>query len=38
MHAVNDRYGELAIAPAALLGTKNRVSSKIAFGSTRYFD
>jgi DNA polymerase IV len=38
IHSVNDRYGELVVAPATLLDTQNRVSRKIAFGSTRYFD
>ena len=38
IHSINDRYGELSLAPAALLGTQNRVSRKIAFGSTRYFE
>lgn len=36
LQAVNDRYGELTLVPARLLGTENYVREKISFGSTRY--
>lgn len=36
LQAVNDRYGELTLIPARLLGAKNYVPEKISFGSTRY--
>ena len=37
MHDVNDRYGELALVPAAVVKSKNRMADKIPFGSVRYF-
>jgi DNA polymerase-4 len=36
LQAVNDRYGELSLIPARLLGTQDYVPEKIAFGSARY--
>lgn len=36
LQAINDRYGELTLIPARLLGTNGYVPEKIAFGSTRY--
>jgi DNA polymerase IV len=36
LQAVNDRYGDLTLIPARLLGTEAYVADKIAFGSTRY--
>jgi len=36
LQAVNDRYGELTLTPARLLGAEDYVPDKIAFGSVRY--
>ncbi len=36
LQAVNDRYGDLSLVPARLLGAAPYVPDKIAFGSTRY--
>jgi DNA polymerase-4 len=36
LQAVNDRYGELTLTPARLLGAAGYVPDKIAFGSVRY--
>lgn len=36
LQSVNDRYGELTLVPARLIGTEAYVPDKIAFGSTRY--
>jgi DNA polymerase-4 len=36
LQAVNDRYGDLTLIPARLLGTENYAPNKIAFGSVRY--
>jgi DNA polymerase-4 len=36
LQAVNDRYGELTLTPARLLGTEAYAPDKIAFGSVRY--
>jgi DNA polymerase IV len=36
LQSVNDRYGELTLVPARLLGTAGYVPDKVAFGSTRY--
>lgn len=36
LQAVNDRYGELTLVPARLLGSESYVPDKIPFGSTRY--
>ncbi len=36
LQAVNDRYGDLTLIPARLMGTENYVPNKIAFGSVRY--
>jgi impB/mucB/samB family C-terminal domain len=38
MNAVNDRYGELTLAPAALVWSRNPMLDKVPFGSVRYFD
>ncbi len=36
LQVVNDRYGDLTLIPARLIGTEGYVADKIAFGSTRY--
>ena len=36
LQAVNDKYGELTMIPARMLGTEDYVPEKIAFGSARY--
>ncbi|HSX02283.1 MAG TPA: hypothetical protein VLI05_03110 [Candidatus Saccharimonadia bacterium] len=36
LQLINDRYGELALMPARLLGSETYAPEKIAFGSTRY--
>ena len=36
LQSVNDRYGELTMVPARMIGTEDYVPEKIAFGSTRY--
>ena len=36
LQSVNDRYGELTMVPARMLGIEAYVPEKIAFGSTRY--
>ncbi len=38
MHAINDRFGELTIAPALAARALNRMPDKVPFGSVRYFD
>ncbi len=38
VNAVNDRYGELQVAPAAVMSGKNPMRDKIPFGTVRYFD
>ena len=38
MNAVNDKYGELVLAPAAVHASKNPMKDKIPFGTIRYFD
>ncbi len=35
---LNDRYGELTIAPAAVVRSKNPMKDKVPFGTVRYFD
>jgi hypothetical protein len=37
LNAVNDKYGELTIAPAAVIKSKNPMKDKIPFGTIRYF-
>jgi DNA polymerase-4 len=37
MNAVNDRYGEQQLLPAAVFASKNPMPDKIPFGSVRYF-
>ncbi len=34
---LNNRFGELTVVPAAMLGTERFVPDKIPFGTTRYF-
>jgi hypothetical protein len=38
VNAVNDRYGELTVLPAAVAKSKNPMRDKIPFGTVRYFD
>jgi DNA polymerase-4 len=38
VNAVNDRYGELTLLPAAVAKSKNPMRDKIPFGTIRYFD
>ncbi len=38
INAVNDKYGELVVAPASVVKSKNPMPDKVPFGSTRYFD
>lgn len=38
LNQVNDRYGDLTIAPAAVVKSKNPMKDKIPFGSIRYFE
>lgn len=38
MDSVNDRYGDLTVAPATVVKSKNPMKDKIPFGSIRYFD
>ncbi len=38
MNAVNDRYGEQTLVPAAVVASKNPMKDKIPFGTIRYFD
>lgn len=38
MNKINDRYGELKLAPAAVMKSKNPMVDKIPFGTVRYFD
>jgi hypothetical protein len=38
MNTVNDKYGELVLAPAAVVASKNPMKDKIPFGTIRYFD
>jgi DNA polymerase-4 len=37
INQVNDRYGELMLAPATVVKSKNPMKDKIPFGSIRYF-
>jgi hypothetical protein len=37
VNSLNDRYGELVVAPAAVFASKNPMKDKIPFGSIRYF-
>lgn len=37
INAVNDRYGDLVLQPAAVLASKNPMKDKIPFGTVRYF-
>lgn len=36
LQAVNDRYGELTLTPARMMGAAEYIPDKIAFGSVRY--
>lgn len=38
LNVVNDRYGDLTIAPGTVVKSKNPMKDKIPFGSIRYFD
>lgn len=38
MNDVNDKYGEMVLAPATAWKSRNRMPDKIPFGSVRYFD
>ena len=38
VNAVNDRYGELMLLPAAVAASKNPMKDRIPFGSVRYLD
>ncbi len=38
VNAINDRYGELVVAPAAVLASRNPMADKVPFGSVRYLD
>jgi nucleotidyltransferase/DNA polymerase involved in DNA repair len=38
MNAVNDRYGELTLVPAAVAKSKNPMKDRIPFGTIRYFE
>jgi DNA polymerase-4 len=38
VNAINDRYGELRVAPAAVMKSRNPMRDKIPFGTVRYFD
>jgi DNA polymerase-4 len=38
VNAVNDRYGELTVLPAAVALSKNPMKDKVPFGSVRYLD
>lgn len=38
VNQVNDRYGELTVAPATVIKSKNPMKDKIPFGSIRYFE
>jgi len=38
VQAINDRYGELTIAPALAFKARNPMPDKVPFGSVRYFD
>ena len=38
MNLINDKYGELTLAPAAVAKSKNPMKDKIPFGTIRYFD
>ncbi len=37
LNAVNDKYGELTVVPAAVMKSKNPMKDKIPFGTIRYF-
>jgi nucleotidyltransferase/DNA polymerase involved in DNA repair len=37
INAVNDKYGDLTVQPAAVAASKNPMKDKIPFGSIRYF-
>jgi hypothetical protein len=38
MNVVNDRFGELTLAPATVMKSRNPMPDKVPFGSVRYFD
>lgn len=38
INEVNDQFGELALAPASVVSSRNPMKDKIPFGSIRYFD
>lgn len=38
INSVNDSFGELVVAPASVLMSKNPMKDKIPFGTVRYFD
>jgi DNA polymerase IV len=38
INELNDRYGELTVAPVAVAASKNPMKDKIPFGTIRYFD
>jgi DNA polymerase-4 len=38
INTVNDRYGELVVAPASVVMSKNPMRDKIPFGTVRYFE
>jgi DNA polymerase-4 len=38
INAINDRYGELMVAPASVVMSKNPMRDKIPFGTVRYFE
>jgi hypothetical protein len=37
INAINDKYGELVVAPATVVKSKNPMKDKVPFGSIRYF-
>lgn len=38
INSINDRYGELVVAPATVVMSKNPMRDKIPFGTVRYLD
>jgi DNA polymerase-4 len=38
INTINDKYGELVLAPASVKASKNPMKDKIPFGTVRYFD
>ncbi|MBW4061348.1 hypothetical protein HJC99_02130 [Candidatus Saccharibacteria bacterium] len=38
INLVNDKYGELVLAPASVKASRNPMKDKIPFGTVRYFD